>query len=257
MPHVPEDGRVIVGRVAFDPLTEGEVVDRVVAALRAGQGGHIITPNVDICRATRRDSEIAALVASADIVVADGMPLVWASKLLGTPVPGRVTGADLIWSLSAAAAREGAPVFLLGGPPGVAERAGAALAARAPGLIVAGTFAPPFGFESVAAEQVRIRSELLAADPRLVFVGLGFPRQDRLIVELREILPGAWFVGCGAAVAFAAGTMRRAPAWMRGAGLEWMHRLITEPIRLARRYLIDDLPFATGLLITSAIRRRH
>ncbi|PZG24102.1 glycosyltransferase [Spongiactinospora gelatinilytica] len=251
----PSAGRVVVGRVAFDPLTEGEVVERVVQAFRTGHGGHIVTPNVDICRAARRDKEIAALVASADIAVADGMPLVWASKLLGTPVPRRVAGADLIWSLSAAAAREGMPIYLLGGPSGVPELAAQALAARSPGLTVAGASAPPFGFESSAAEWARVRREVVAAGPRLVFVGLGFPKQDRLIAGLRADLPDAWFIGCGAAVTFAAGAARRAPEWMRHAGLEWLHRLIKEPIRLARRYLIHDLPFAARLLTTCAVRR--
>ncbi|WP_285775146.1 WecB/TagA/CpsF family glycosyltransferase [Microtetraspora sp. NBRC 13810] len=239
----------------IDPVTEAEVVERVVEALRRGDGGHIVTPNVDICRLAARDDAVRRIVTGAEIVVADGMPLVWASKLSGTPVPGRVTGADLIWSLSAAAARHGHPVYLVGGPPGVPERAARVLADRFPGLRVLGAVAPPYGFEGCAGEVARIRAELVAAGPRVVFVGLGFPRQDRLITMLRAELPDAWFLGCGAALGFAAGAVRRAPRWMRRAGLEWLFRLCCEPVRLARRYLVDDLPFA-GLLLARCLLRR-
>jgi len=251
--------RVAVGGVGIDPLTEDEVVDRIEAELRADRGGHVVTPNVDICRAIAREPALGELVRRAELVVADGMPLVWASRLLGTPVPGRVTGADLIWSLSKRAALRGWPVYLLGAPPGVARRAAAELTGCHPRLHVCGVDAPPYGFDASARGRARVLRKVVAAGPRIVFVGLGFPRQDLLIAELRLALPRAWFVGCGAAIAFAAGTTSRAPGWMRAAGLEWLFRLGSEPGRLARRYLVDDAPFALRLLITSAavrLRRR-
>lgn len=247
--------RVPVGGVRLDPLTEAQVVAHVMDALERGAGGHVVTPNVDICRAATRDPSLRALIDAAELVVADGMPLVWASRLLGRPLPQRVTGADLIWSLTGEAAARGLPVFLVGGPPGVAEAARDALCARHPGLVVAGVHAPPYGFETDAAAMAELRARLVAARPSLVFVGLGFPRQDRLIAVLRRGLPGAWFVGCGAAIAFASGTVRRAPGWMGDHGLEWLFRLVAEPRRLARRYLIDDLPFAARLLAGCLIRR--
>ncbi|MEU7831580.1 MULTISPECIES: WecB/TagA/CpsF family glycosyltransferase [unclassified Nonomuraea] len=240
--------RVLVGGVAVDPLTERQVVEHVDGELGAGRGGRIVTPNVDICRAVAKDVKLRHLVNSADLVVADGMPLVWASRLLGTPIPERVTGADLIWSLSKLAARRGWPVYLLGGPPGVAASAAHELTACYPTLQVCGVDAPPYRFESGAGERERVRRKVVGAEPKMVFVGLGFPRQDRLIARLSKDLPGAWFVGCGSAIAFAAGTVPRAPEWMRGAGLEWAFRLVSEPGRLARRYLVDDLPFAARLL---------
>ncbi|WP_285703921.1 WecB/TagA/CpsF family glycosyltransferase [Microtetraspora sp. NBRC 16547] len=247
--------RVPVAGVELDPLTEDEVVTRVFEALRRGRGGHVLTPNVDICRLAVRDAELRALVRRADVAVADGMPLVWAARMLGTPLPGRVTGADLIWALSEAAARHGVPVYLLGGPAGVADAAAVTLCARYPRLVVAGTHSPPYGFESSPDGVAAIRDALLAAMPGLVFVGLGFPKQDRLIEVLRADLPGTWFVGCGSAIAFAAGAVRRAPEWMRGVGLEWLFRLLSEPGRLGRRYLVDDLPFALRLLAGGLFRR--
>lgn len=248
-------GRVEIAGVRLNALTETQVVAHVMAALERGEGGHLVTPNVDICRAAARDPALRALIDGADIAVADGMPLVWAARLLGRPLPQRVTGADLIWSLTAAAAVRGLPVYLIGGPPGVPEAARDTLCARHPGLVVAGVHAPPYGFETRAAAMAEVRGRLVAARPALVFAGLGFPKQDRLIAALRTDLPGTWFVGCGAAVAFAAGSVRRAPAWMGDHGLEWLFRLLSEPHRLARRYLVDDLPFALRLLTGALLRR--
>jgi len=121
---------------------------------------------------------------------------------------------------------------------------------------VAGAFSPPARFDAATGDIDGLSAELAAAQPRIVFVGLGFPKQEQLIARLAASLPGAWFVGCGAAIPFAGGTVRRAPAWMQRAGLEWVYRLISEPRRLARRYLVDDLPFAMRLLAASA-RQRH
>ncbi|WP_204049653.1 WecB/TagA/CpsF family glycosyltransferase [Microbispora siamensis] len=248
-------GRVEIAGVRLDPLTEAQVVEHIIGASLRGQGGHLVTPNVDICRAAGRDPSLRELVNAADLAVADGMPLVWAARLLGRTLPERVTGADLIWSLTEAAAVHGLPVYLIGGPAGVAEAARDALCERHPGLVVAGVDAPPYGFETCAAALAEVRARLVAARPALVFAGLGFPKQDRLIAALRDDLPGAWFVGCGAAIAFAAGSARRAPAWMGDHGLEWLFRLIGEPRRLARRYLLDDLPFALRLLTGCLLRR--
>lgn len=246
--------RVRVAGVAIDPMTEGEVVDHVVAALKRGEGGHLVTPNIDISRIVARDERARGFVEGADLAVADGMPLVWAARLLGTPLPGRVAGADLIWSLSEAAAFYRHPVYLLGGPAGAAVQAACELVGRHPKLMIAGVDAPPYGFEDDPESYARVRDAVIAAAPRLVFVGLGFPKQERLIASLRRDLPGTWFVGCGSAIAFAAGTVRRAPAWMRGGGLEWLFRLTREPGRLARRYLVDDLPYALRLLAVSLLR---
>ncbi|MFI6391374.1 WecB/TagA/CpsF family glycosyltransferase [Nonomuraea sp. NPDC050540] len=252
-------GRVVVGGVAVDPLTERQVVERVAAELAAGRGGHIITPNVDICRTVAKDEALRRLVREAEVVVADGMPLVWASRLIGVALPERVTGADLIWSLSKMAARKGFSIYLLGGPPGVARQAGEELSSCHPRLNVCGYDAPPFDFDVTAQGRAGVRARVVAAGPKLVFVGLGFPKQDLLIEELRPELPGAWFVGCGSAIAFAAGTVHRAPDWMQSLGLEWLYRLTSEPGRLAKRYLVDDLPFAARLLggcLVHYLRRR-
>jgi N-acetylglucosaminyldiphosphoundecaprenol N-acetyl-beta-D-mannosaminyltransferase len=141
----------------------------------------------------------------------------------------------------------GRSIFLLGGNPCAGERAAAELARLNPGLRVAGTRCPPFGFERDANEMRAIGEELEARRPDVVFVGLGFPKQEDLIQALRPRLPGAWFLGVGVSFSFVSGEIRRAPEWMRRVGLEWVHRMWQEPRRLFGRYVLLDLPSAARL----------
>ena len=249
------EDRVEIGGLPLDPLTEAAVVERVREAWSAGRGGWIATPNVDHLRHAARDPQLAALIRSAPISVADGAPVVWAAWLSGRALPARVTGADLLWSLSAAAAADGRSVYLLGGEPGVPERAAEALQRAFPGLRIAGTCSPPYGFELDADELERCRAGVVAAKPDVVFVGLGFPKQEHVINGFARDLPGTWWLGCGAALPFAAGELPRAPQWMRALGLEWLFRLAQEPKRLFRRYIVDDAPFALVLLLTALTTR--
>jgi N-acetylglucosaminyldiphosphoundecaprenol N-acetyl-beta-D-mannosaminyltransferase len=238
----------------FDRLTEAGTVDRIMAASDRREGGWVVTPNVDICRQAHRDPALRSLVMMAPLIVADGMPLVWAARLRGCPLPERVAGGSLIFSLSAAAAPRGRSVYLIGGAPGVPERAGAELRRRYPGLRVAGAESPPLGFDRDPLAIGAIRDRLAAAAPDIVYVGLGFPKQERLIGQLAAACPGAWFIGCGAAIGYAAGTLPRPPRWMRQAGLAWLFRLRNEPRRLFGRYMADA-PFALMLLASSAASR--
>jgi exopolysaccharide biosynthesis WecB/TagA/CpsF family protein len=249
-------GRVAVAGADFDLLTMEELLSLVAGAIKLGQGGTIVTPNIDICHRLRADPASRRFVASATIVVPDGMPLLWAARLAGVPLAERITGADLVFPLCAASLANGWPVYLVGGLPGkhgrpaVARLAAARLAGHYPGLDVRG-YAPPERFDAVDGDIEALRKELLAADPKVVFAGLGFPKQEQLIARLAADLPGTWFVGCGAAIGFAAGELRRAPAWLQRLGLEWAFRLISEPRRLAGRYLGRDLAFAIALLASS------
>jgi N-acetylglucosaminyldiphosphoundecaprenol N-acetyl-beta-D-mannosaminyltransferase len=248
-------GRTRLAGLDFDRLTEAAAVEHILQASLRGEGGWVATPNVDICRQTRRDPSLRRLVASASLVVPDGMPLVWAARLRGHPLPERVAGGSLIFSLSEAAARQGLSIYLLGGAPGVPERAGRELRGRYPGLRVAGADSPPFGFDQDPSAIEAVRDRLAAAAPDIVYVGLGFPKQERLIARLAPGSPGAWFIGCGAAIPYAAKALPRPPAWMRRTGLAWLFRLISEPRRLFKRYLVHDLPFAVALLASAAAGR--
>lgn len=247
--------RLEIGGVGLCALTERDVVARVREQWRTGQGGSIVTANVDIVRAASRDADLAELIAGASLVVADGMPLVWAARLMGRRLPERVTGSSLVFSLAEAAAVDGRSIFLLGGDPGVPEATARVLRSRYPGLRVAGTCAPPIGFDATEDGMDQIVRVVTAAAPDLVLVGLGFPKQERTIQRLRGALPEAWYLGCGAGIPMAAGQFRRAPVLMQRLGMEWLHRLALEPRRLASRYLRDDLPFALTML-AAALRTR-
>jgi N-acetylglucosaminyldiphosphoundecaprenol N-acetyl-beta-D-mannosaminyltransferase len=243
--------------VGFDPLSEPEVVDHILTAIGAGRGGWVVTPNTDIVRQATADSALHQLVSSADLVVPDGMPVVWASRLQGTPLPERVAGATLITTLSRAAARQSVPIFLLGGAEGVAQRAAATLCAQIPGVLT-GYNSPPFGFESDPVALRAIDAAVASFGPAIYFCGFGFPKQERLIVDLISRHVGSWFIGAGASIAFLGGDAQRAPLWMQQTGLEWLHRLRCEPRRLFRRYLADA-PFAmrmTSSAVAAGVRGR-
>jgi N-acetylglucosaminyldiphosphoundecaprenol N-acetyl-beta-D-mannosaminyltransferase len=243
-------GRVRIAEFAFDALSTDEVAARMLASLSKGVGGRVITPNVDILRRATKDPVAGRLLAEADLVVADGMPLVWAARLAGTPLPERVAGSSLVHLLIAGAARAGIPVVLIGAGPGVAERAAAAQKQIHPGLSIDWQF-PPFGFDQDSDEMERISELVGHHDPCLALCGVGFPRQDELGAWLYRRHPGSWFVGCGASISFLAGEVQRAPDLLQNLGLEWVHRLALEPRRLGRRYAAD-IPFALRLLASSA-----
>lgn len=230
--------------MAIHALTERQVIEQVVG----GGGGWVVTPNIDILRQVEGSTELADLVGGATLSVADGMPLIWASRLKGDPLPERIAGSTLIHGVCAEAARCGQTVYLLGGAPGVAERAAVRLQVGNPGLRIAGWHCPPVGFEDRLVDVEAMDAALSGANPDIVVVALPFPRQERLIARLRSVLPAAWFIGSGAALNFVAGQTPRAPVWLQRAGLEWVHRLCHEPGHLFKRYLVLDLPFAVRML---------
>ena len=215
-----------------------------------------MTPNLDNLFAVSRDRELRDRALAAEIRVADGMPLVWASRIKGDPLPGRVAGSDLILELADEIAATGKRLFLLGGEPGTAERAADTLRERSPGLQIAGTYCPPHGFEHDGDEMARIQTTLVAARPDFVYLGLPFPKASTLAAVLRQSLPRAWCLGLGISFSFVCGEVDRAPKWMQKGGLEWLHRLRQEPRRLARRYLVEGGPFALRVFWTSYLERR-
>jgi N-acetylglucosaminyldiphosphoundecaprenol N-acetyl-beta-D-mannosaminyltransferase len=236
-------------------LSENETIEFILRELGSGRGGWICTANLEILRQWRGSADLRALVALADLVVADGMPLIWAGGLQGTPLPERVAGSTLVVTLTAAAAETGASIFLLGGNPGTAEEAATKLIQLSPRLRIAGTLCPPLGFETEPEWLDRIERSLEQAAPDIVYVGLGFPKQERLIVALRARMPKTWFVCCGVSFSFVAGEIRRAPVMVQRLGLEWLHRMVQEPKRLCRRYLLFGIPFLIRLLSSALVVR--
>ncbi|ACB34606.1 glycosyl transferase, WecB/TagA/CpsF family [Leptothrix cholodnii SP-6] len=241
--------------VPFSCLGLAETGRYIVEAAKEGRGGWVVTPNVDIVRRIVRDALFKHLVSSADIFTPDGAPIVWAARLRGDKLAERVPGSDLFLSVCEKSARGGLPVALIGGNPGVAEAAAIILRDRYPLLEVAGSVCPEFGFEKDERQLTELDEFVRHSSARIVFVGLGSPKQEHLISRLRGIRSDIWWIGVGVTFSFVAGEMARAPKWMQVIGLEWLHRMVLEPRRLIRRYLIDDLPFALVMLLKAVIYR--
>ncbi len=184
---------------------------------------------------TEQNADLRAINSRVAIIVADGTPLVWASRWHGSPLPERVAGSDLIFEVSQEAARKGYRVFLMGGAEGVAEAAAARLLARYPGLQVVGTLCPPFR-ELTAEEEALLVDRIRSARPDILLAAFAQPTGERWIDRHLADLGVAVVLQLGAAIDFAAGRLRRAPRWMQKAGLEWAFRLSLEPGRLCKRY---------------------
>jgi N-acetylglucosaminyldiphosphoundecaprenol N-acetyl-beta-D-mannosaminyltransferase len=246
--------RIELCGIAIDDVTMSEALERLVAlAQRRTPPAYVVTPNVDHLVKLQGDMEFREIYARANLVLADGVPLIWASRLLGKPLRAKVSGSDLFVTFAPIAVERGLRLFFLGGRPGAAERAAEALHARHPGLQVVGTYAPPFGFDRDPVEDARAADRVRAAAPDVLFVGLGAPRQEKWIARHLERLAVPLSMGVGVSFEFVSGDVRRAPRWMQRSGLEWSWRLAMEPRRLWRRYLVEDLRFF-GLVARDVVR---
>ena len=239
-----------VGGVRLHRVSLTDAITALDRFIDSGRPHQVVTVNLDFLRLAHRDAQFRQVLNSADLAVADGMPVVWLSRTAGDPLPARVTGVDLTLHAAELAARKGYSIFLLGAAPAVAERAAAALVRSHPGLRQPGVFSPPMGVWS-DREQCDIVERVRAAKPDMLFVALGAPRQDLWLRERLQELNVPVCAGIGGSLDIIAGNVSRAPAWMQSVGLEWTHRLMCEPRRLARRYLLEDLPF----LVTALTRR--
>ena len=220
---------------AFAPWTLARTVDEVDRLVRAGGPTYFVTANLHTLMVADADPGMRAALDGAAFVLADGMPIVWAARLKGRRLPGRVTGADLLPALCERAARDGHRVFFLGGPPGVADEAAQRLTARFPGLDVVGTESPPYR-PPTPAEEDELAGRIRAARPDLLFVAFSQPKGDVWTCRNHRRVGVPVCVNIGASLDFAADRIARAPRWVQQAGLEWVYRLANEPRRLGGRY---------------------
>lgn len=220
-----------------------DLVNSLVELPTQEKGRYIVTPNVDHIVKLQHDKNFQTIYDGAAAIFADGMPLVWASRLLGKPLKERVAGSDLFPAICELSARKGYSLFFLGGLPGVAETAKSELDNRYPGLNVVGTYSPPFGFENDATENRKIIDLINQKRPDILFIGLGAPKQEKWIAQHIDSLDIKLALCIGASFDFIAGTVKRSPMWMQKSGFEWLYRLLSEPGRLWRRYLVDDTAF--------------
>lgn len=215
-----------------------EAASDVVALAKARVKGLILPVNVDQIVTISSSSELAKIYESALRIYADGMPLVWLSKLKGTPLKQRVTGSDLTPEICRLAAAEKLKVFFFGAAPGVASAAAEVLMDRFPELNIVGTYSPPFGFEKDECEIEKSIARINEASPDILFLALGFPKQEQFAYDNLNSLRVGPIVSIGATLDFIAGNVRRAPSVLRESGFEWLWRLCQEPRRLWHRYLV-------------------
>jgi N-acetylglucosaminyldiphosphoundecaprenol N-acetyl-beta-D-mannosaminyltransferase len=234
--------RVRIGEVDVDSVTLGGALDTIAELIAGKEGGAVFTPNVDHVVKAEKHAAFRDAYSRADLCLADGMPIVWASRLLGSPLPEKVSGSDLVLPLARLAVDRQWCVYLLGGGAGVAADAGEKMA-RELGVRLVGTDAPAVdadgGSDTADATLDRIR----AAHPDLLLVAFGAPKQELWIDRFRGDIAPAVAIAVGGSLDFYTGRVSRAPSWMSRTGLEWLFRLIQEPRRMWRRYLIEDPRF--------------
>ncbi len=204
---------------------------------------YVVTLNVNHIVILSQDNAFRQLYEGASLVLADGMPILWAAKFLGVPLKEKISGSDLFPRLCEVAAGKGYKLFLLGGKEGAAAKAAYILKAKYPVIQIAGVYCPPFGFENDAEENKKTIEMIRVAKPDILFVGVGSPKQEKWIYKHKDEYQVPVSIGIGATFDFVSGIVKRAPLWMQKIGLEWFWRLMMEPRRLWKRYLIDDPVF--------------
>jgi N-acetylglucosaminyldiphosphoundecaprenol N-acetyl-beta-D-mannosaminyltransferase len=204
---------------------------------------YVVTPNVDHAVLLQENAQFRQAYAMAGMILADGHPIVWASRLLGKPLPERVAGSELVPclfdSFNQDFGRQKLRVFLLGAATGVATRAATQMKKNWPNIETVGVYSPPMGFEKDADETNLILGRIALCRPDVVVVGLGAPKQELWVHQHREQIHASVALCVGATIDFLAGEKKRAPRWMQRTGIEWLHRMCSEPKRLVKRYAKD------------------
>ncbi len=253
--EAPVVSKVEMFGISIDNVSMIEAL-KIIWSWLDGSGKHFVTtPNVDHVIRLKKDPEFAAIYKDASLVIADGMPLIWSSKLLGKPLKERVAGSDLFPLLCELSARDGRSVYFLGSMPGVAEKAAENLAKRFPGFNMAGCYSPPFGFEKSEEHNELIVRKINESGADILFVALGAPKQEKWTHKYLPLLNVKAALCVGASIDFEAGVIQRAPEWMQKTGFEWLWRVFQDPKRLWKRYLIEDMPFF-GMLLKEMFKRK-
>jgi len=245
-------GRVDILGCPFDAVSFAEAVDRLRQAVLTNSRLYCAVGNVDMVMKCRHLPQLARDFWDADLVIADGVPVTWAASLLGTPLRGRVAGTEIVWDCAAIAAETGCAVALIGGRFDVTQRAAEKMAERFPKARLHALETP---FPLTPEANAKLAEEIKAKGAKIVLVALGAPKQERWLRENLAACDANVGIGIGSAFDIISGDKRWAPKWMRDSGLEWLYRLLQEPKRLGRRYLLEDMPFFWHLL-HEVLRRR-
>ena len=232
--------RVKLMNTEIDNLSMNEAIDEIDKLINL-RHKYVVTPNVDHIVKLENDLEFREVYKNADLILADGKPLIWISKLYGTPIKEKISGSDIFPKVCELARRKSYSMFLLGAGPGVAEIASHNIASIYHNINIVGTYSPPFGFENNKHEINVILDKVNSVKPDILIVGLGAPKQEKFIYSYIEKLDIGIAIGLGASIDFMAGNVKRAPKWVSDIGLEWFYRFLQEPKRLFKRYFVDDM----------------
>jgi len=240
--------KVCVAGTEINNISLRMAIETIATFIAERTPQYVVTPNVDHIVSLQDDQQFKEVYRNAALVLCDSMPLLWASRILGTPLKEKISGSDLFPRVCEIASKRGWRLFFLGGREGAAAKAAVILQERYPGLQVVGTYCPPFGFEHDEKENRKIVEMIKATKLDIIFVGLGAPKQEKWIYQYKDQYQVPVSIGIGASFEFVSGMVKRAPVWMQKVGLEWFWRLMMEPRRLWRRYLLRDISFL-GLLM--------
>ena len=249
--------RILIGHALVHSCSFNEVVEAIVHEAAMGEEPkYVITPNSQHVVLLEKDKYLQQIFSQAAFVLPDGFSLLLAARIMGHNILQRIAGVDLFEALCKRAACEGLRVFLLGGRPGSAEKAAEKLRTQYHGLIVCGSCCPPLGFEDDPSQQKNIEECIMSARPHLLFVAFGAPKQEYWMYEHSRKLGVPVAMGVGGSFEMVGGVVARAPKWLQKSGLEWLYRLLREPRRLWRRYLVGHLQFAS-IILQQRLKRQN
>lgn len=226
--------------IEIDNLTMSEALEVIDKMIQNNKSAYVVTPNVDHLVQLETNKELQAVYKNADLILADGMPLLWISRWYGRPIKEKISGSDLFPELCNLAAKKSYKMFFLGAAEGVATKAAENLKRKYIGLQVVGIYSPPYGFENDIQEVAKIKQMIKNVEPHILIVGLGCPKQEKFMYYHCAELGVPISLGLGASFDFEAGNIKRAPGWMRNHGLEWLYRITQDPKRMFKRYMVDD-----------------
>lgn len=238
----------------IDNLSMEETLGRIEEFIRSGKPHQHVVVNVDKLVKASRDEQLRGIINACALVNVDGMPVVWASRLLGKPLKERVAGVDLFDALMRRASERGWRVFLLGARSEVVATVAGSYWCRYPGLAIAGW---RDGYWQGEAEEAAVAEQVRASGADLLFVAIGSPKKEQFLGRWQETMRIPFAMGVGGTFDVAIGRVKRAPRWMQRAGLEWFYRFLQEPRRMFHRYFVEDMAFIRLLLKEMAHTRRH
>ena len=247
--------KVNIAGIEIDNITMHQALVRIDELVKSNSHSHIVTPNVDHIVNLQNDSEFKTIYNRAALVLPDGMPLLLAAKFLRTPLFEKVSGSDLFPKICAYAQQKNYRLYFLGGRENAAEKSALILKKKYPEVCICGTYSPPYGFEKNRDKNQEIIEKVKAAKPDILFVGLGSPKQEKWIFQHKQEYQVPVSIGIGISFEYTSGMVKRAPIWMQKFCLEWLWRLLKEPKRLWKRYLINDLGFFK-LIIKQKLRKK-